>query len=219
MEIRDLYLYAEVAAFLIGCYLFNSLKKGPSVILVFLLAYVLATEQFGRYFRRVLHKPNVEFYNLSTAIEFMVYFYLFSIFFKKSWKKKYSKYLLWIYPIIWLINILFIQGFHIFHTYSMTIGSIAIIILSCLYLQELIDLALDKDITQHAPFWLCTGLIFFYTGGLVNDFIISNTYKIYFTNLRSSLYSLINNILNVILYSGYIMYFICYHRNKNISSL
>lgn len=216
--IKKIYLIAEIVAFIVGCYCYKSLKDKPSKCLVYLLFYVLITEQVGRYFREVLHKSNVEYYNVSTAIEFLVYFYLFSKFFERKRNQLFSKNLLWFYPIVWLINILFIQGFHRFHTYSLIFGSVLIILLCCMFFLELLSITLEVDITKYAPFWLCTGLLFFYTGIISSDLLITYFNRIRFFNGQLSLYKIISNILNLILYSGYIMYFVCYHRNRNISS-
>ena len=216
LSLKYIYYFAEITAFLIGCYFYKFLPKRTGKVLLYLLLFVLCFESIAIYFTRVLQKPNVEVYNISTAVELVVYYYLFTQFFRTTFYQQIAKWLILIYPLIWLTNILFIQGFHQFHTYSLAIGSISIIILSLLYFNELLNDTTTLNITDNPAFWLFTGCLFFYAGILVNDFFVGFTHKIKLESVNLSLYRIINNTLNVILYFTYIMFFKCYQQNKNL---
>lgn len=215
LSLKNIFYLAEITAFLIGCYCYKYLPKKTGKVLLFLLLYVICNESIGIYFNRVVHIPNVELYNVSTAIEYLVYYYLFTQFFRLAINQKIATWFIIIYPFIWFINICFIQGFHQFHTYTLTIGGISIIILSCLYFAEFLTFTSKTKITHLPAFWLCTGLLFFYSGILINDFFIMDTHVIKFDIINLSLYRIISNVLNVILYFTYIMFFRCYQQNKN----
>lgn len=207
-------VYIEIIVLSFGILYYQRMKKSPFKLLVWLLLIVVIAESIGGYQRRILHIRNVEVYNISTCIEFITYGYLFWTSFSNKKLKLITKYFIIIYPIIWLINILFIQGFHVFHTYTMTIGSIYMILFSCLIFYEIFISNKKINLFKSPIFWLSTGLLFFYAGDLINGWFVKFTHKIKFNILDFTLFKLINNSLIFILYFTFIKIFQCFKIQK-----
>jgi hypothetical protein len=104
-----IFLYFEIAAFIYGLIYYKRIKKTSFGKLVWLIAIVVLAEVIGTYQRRVLHVPNVQVYNVATLIEFILYGLIFSEIGKPSKWSWFSKYFVFIYPIIWLVNITLIK--------------------------------------------------------------------------------------------------------------
>lgn len=205
--------FFELLAFIVGLINYKKLKDTQFGKLVWLLLLVIIAESIGIYQRRFLHIRNAEVYNVSTVIEFIVYAWIFSSIILSINLNKLIKLFILLYPIIWFINIIFIQGFHVFHTYTMTLGSFCMILMSNGYYLDIIKKEKKKNLLEIPEFWFSTGLLFFYSTDIVNSNLIKLTYQIKITK-EISLFKVINTSSNVILYSCFIVMFILIAKMK-----
>jgi len=109
-----------------------------------------------------------------------------------------------IYPISSFLNILFIQGTHSFHTVTYSIGCLIIVALSIYYFLELFQLTRTLNLVRQPAFWICSGLLFYY----------SCTFPLYgVTNIIPQ--AVVNNLLivfqllDVLLYLSFTIAFLC----------
>ncbi len=201
-----IFLYFEIAAFIYGLIYYNRIRKTIFSKLVWLIGIVVLAELIGTYQRRILHVPNVQVYNIATLIEFILYGLIFSKIYSSAKWAWFSKYFVLAYPILWLINITLIQGFQVFHTYTMSLGSFSMIIMACFYFIGIIQNEEKIDLLNSGAFWFATGILIFYSSDIFNSFFLRNTHKINLFN-GFTLFKLINTILNIILYSCFIKVF------------
>jgi hypothetical protein len=197
----------EILCLFTGIFLYPVLKKSVFRYLVWLLMIVVIAELSGRYESRVLHKPNAWIFNISTNIEFIVYGVIFYKTYHFPKFKKLVFYFLWIFPFMALINIIFIQGFFTFHSITMSIGSLFMVLFCCLYFYEILYQKERMDLLKSSFFWFTTGILFFYTGDLL--------YNLFFSYLTinkydyKTLFKAINNNLIILLYCCFTIAFIC----------
>lgn len=164
---------------------------------------------------------NYWMYNVFTTFEFVFYSYLFSFYFKKT---IFQKIVLWFIPFYLLmvtLNLAFIQGFNkTFHTYTFLLGSFFIVIFCCCFFYEaVLPDKIDQQLSRQPFFWICCGLLIFYLGSVIINAL--------FEYLRNNdlqaegirIYGIINNSLNVLLYSSFCIAFFLCRNNKKISSL
>lgn len=209
-----LFFYVEILALLVGLFYLNKISDSPIRYLIYLLVFVLITEAIGLYFRKVLHKGNAHFYNILIIIEFTVYYSLFKYYLKNRYLKKMINYLLYGFPIVSMLNMIFIQRFLYFATYSAQLGAIITIILCCIYFRQLLTTNSELDLAKEPFFWISTGLLFFYFVGFFNEALISINFRISLGSKEMSLYKIINNILVIILYTNFIIAFRCFRSKK-----
>ena len=70
--------------------------------------------------------------------------------------------LLWLYPAICFVNILFVQGLNDWQSYSYLIGNLLIVGLTVYYFFELFKRPTFINLMMEPAFWICSALLFYY---------------------------------------------------------
>lgn len=159
-------------------------------------------------------------YNIFTTIEFLFYSFLFYNHFKKPNFKKMAILFMPLFFTFSLINILFIQGFNdTFNTYAFLLGSFFIVIFCCLYFFESVQPEkIDDQLSKQPFFWICSGLLIYYLGSVIINALFKYLTSNDLRNEGTKIYTIINNSLNVILYSSFcISFFLCRNHRKKSS--
>jgi hypothetical protein len=154
------------------------------------------------------HGTNHWFFNIFTTLEFIYYGYLFYHIIDAPAKRKVMPLVFLLFILFTIINIFYIQGQGRFHTISYRVGAIVMIVLCFYYFRQLTRLTGYINLLQNPYFWISTGILFFYLGFFFYfsafDYIVYN--KLPF-NL--SLWMIISNTLNVLLYSSFVIALLC----------
>ena len=147
-------------------------------------------------------------FNLVTILEFVFYFFIFSLALRKPVEKKIALLSIPFYLLIATLNIFLFQGFNKFHTISYRLGAVMVITGCLLYFRQLLRTDEQIILLGDAMFWICTGLLFFYLGFF---FYISAFDYIVYSNLpfNRELWKIISHSLNFLLYSCFIISFLC----------
>ena len=192
-------LYFEIAAFAASVIFWYKIKHTRMRWLMFYLFLIVSVELAGRYISRELHKPNYWLYNISVPVEYLFYTALFYWHYTLSRNRILARWFLMLFPVFVLINLLAIQGLHQFNNNFLKIGSLSMIIFSCLYFYEI----LTSEEIIHPPgipmFWIAIGVFLFNTGEFVYS-AASDTLIPYWRKWRPT-FQLINNNLIYVLYS------------------
>ncbi|HEX9513530.1 MAG TPA: hypothetical protein VF939_23730 [Puia sp.] len=199
--------YFELGAFIVSTMVYPGLKGTSFRLFPFFLFFIVLVEFTGRYLKIAFHQ-NTWFYNITTTVEFVFYAYIFELELQDPALKKTASRFMIIYPLLVLLNLLFVQGFRQFHSYTMVIGTIFMIIFCGLYFYELLLNPLEGQLRRDPMFWISTGILFFNLGGLSYD-ILFNLLQKYATNTSGKLFQNINNNLILMLYSCFIIAFLC----------
>jgi hypothetical protein len=151
--------------------------------------------------------PNAALYNFFSVAAFLFYMSVImqEVFALKA--KRAIKYVMIIYTIISLINILFIQKIHIFHTMTFSIGCLVIVVTCLYYFYELFQVPRSIDLKKEPAFWIVSGLVFYYLCTL--PILGALNYLYTFPDVISASIEQIITILNVLLYSLFTIAFLC----------
>ncbi len=149
-------------------------------------------------------------YNFFTPLEFIFYILTLKQIIKDTIAQKIIKFLLFIYPLLCFLNVLFYQGLYAFNSITYAFGCLLIIALCLFYFYELFKLQYAVDLRREPAFWICTGLLFFYCVSFplfvaVNVLITSSSLSL----ILVGWYSFILVVLNCILYSLFSIAFLC----------
>jgi ABC-type multidrug transport system fused ATPase/permease subunit len=204
----DIHNYIEILAFLTSAASYDKLKSGYLRWFIPFLFFIVLIELTGRYFRTVLHEPNAWIYNISTTIEFLFYGSIFYQTYQNSRYKSIVKWFLFLYPVAAALNILFIQGYQYFHTYTMSLGALCMVIFACLYFIDLLNAGKKLDLVRTPMFWIASGLLFFYLGNFVYE-LLFDIIELKQYDFERRLFRAINNSLILVLYSCFIIGFLC----------
>lgn len=136
--------------------------------------------------------------------------YYMSLIMEVVYSRRARKVILWImtvYVIISLINILFIQKIDAFHTMTYSIGCFLIVVISIYFFYELLRVPRSIDLKKEPAFWIVAGLLFFYICTLPILGVLNYLFSIPGVIARSL--EQIIMILNVLLYSLFTIGFLC----------
>ena len=156
-------------------------------------------------------------YNFFNVFEFAFYFVILGKIIKNNRVKMLIRFVIILYPILALANIIFIQKIYGFPALNLAIGCLLIVTICIYYFFELFQLPHSVALTRQPGFWICSGLLFFYSCSFpliapinlikaLPPFVLKN-------------FVTIINILNVLLYSSFTIAFLCRLRTRNSTSL
>jgi len=216
MQILDFlpsYIYVIAISFLVSLTLFFKLKPADRYLRLFppFLLATLSAELLGMYLT-FLKKPNILLYNFFTTVEFCFYLWILGLVISNPRMKRVIRITNLLYAFVVVINVLFVQGTHTFHTITYSIGCLVIVVFCIYYFLELFRLPKSVQLKNNPAFWICSGLLFFYCCSfplyaLVN--LWSGISKLVLKN-----FSQIVTILNVFLYSLFTIAFLCIRNRK-----
>lgn len=202
--------YILIASTLVGIISYFKNKKISAYLegLSFFLLTSLIIEFAADYAIYILKKKsNLFIYNPFTVFEFVFYIWLLRAIIRNKLVKNILLILLFLYPIGAGINIYFFQGTHGFHSITYALGCLLIITFSTYYFYELFLIPEPVSLLFEPAFWICTGLLFFYSCtfslfGLSN--IVTSLPRIIINNIE-----IIINMLNSLLYLMFSIAFLC----------
>jgi len=155
-------------------------------------------------------------YNFFTAFEFVFYLWVIRKVIQSAVIKKALYYILFIYPFLAIINIVFIQKINHFHTLTYAIGCLLIIFFCIYYFFELFRVQHSIRLSSEPAFWICSALLFFYS--CTFPLFVATNLLLNIPDVISRNASFILTLLNVLLYSLFIIAFLCKIKTRKLSS-
>lgn len=164
-----------------------------------------------------LRHPNHWLYNIYLPLEMGFKFYILYIL-----CYRYFRVELLLAPFLLLFAGFYLyesigSGFSKYSFMSNSIGSIGIIIICCSYFYHFLKKEDYVNIYVHAPFWIITGLFFFYFGTTACNIFFNYLASIYVKQHLPIRY-IVFTMLNFILYGCWSYSFICKYRQPISSS-
>ncbi len=184
------------------------------VLSLFLLVN-LATETVFAY-QAKQNINNLFFGNFVTMLQDSLYLYLLREIVRRPKAKKVLLYCLIIYPAIFIVNVMLIQGSGVFHSMTYALGCLLIVVSCVYYFFELFQQTYSVNLGRQPGFWICSGLLFFYTCtfplyGATN--LLNRLPKVILFNLLHILV-----LLNILLYLYFTIAFLCRLKTRNSMS-
>ena len=150
---------------------------------------------------------NMALFNPLTIFQCCFYYFVLYRIIRNPIVRNVAKHLVWIYPLAAGLNILFVQKINTFHSITYSFGGLLVVALSIFYFFELFQRPQALNLTTNPDFWICSGLLFYFSCsfpiyGMANN--LSKMPQFILTNLNS-----IFNVLDVLLYSSFTIAFLC----------
>lgn len=212
MDFIRLYIYFIAFSFFASLILYIHPRPRQLYLKLFppYLLSTLVVEVWGAYTSSI-NSHNNEVYNYFTTLEFCFYlFALHSIIINKK-ARRIIVITLVAYAIVAVINIMFYVKPAMFHMTTYSIGCLIIALFCMYYFFELFRLPKSVDLKINPAFWLCAGLLFFYTMSFTLYAFIYEWAKI---ELMRKSFRNILDLLNMFLYSLFTIAFICTKTRK-----
>lgn len=208
-------LFAAIA-FLAGLTIFRG-DRTPAYLKVFSawLCVNLITEIISNYqsYHRI---NNVIFVDLITVFDFAFYIYFVREIIRSPRVKRILLYCLILYPAIFLVNILLIQGSEVFHSMTYALGCLLIICSCVFFLWEMFQRTYSVNLARQPEFWICCGLLFYYACTFPFYGTTNLVRTLPMVILRNLLF--IFELLNILLYLSFTIAFLCRLRNRKSMS-
>lgn len=182
------------------------LRLFPIFLLITLL--VESTSMFGL----VRRNANAAMYNFFSVFEFSFYFFILGEIIKNVRVKKIVRAIIWLYGLLAIGNIIFIQKIYGFPSLTYMIGAFLIVVICIYYFFELFQISHSVTLVRQPAFWICSGLLFFYCCSFPIFASMNLTKTLPLFIFRN--FGLIVNILNVLLYSSFTIAFVCRLRTR-----
>lgn len=203
-----IHIYFEIAALVVSLLFWRSLDLTRLRWFIPFLFFIVLVELTGRYLPYVLRQPNAWLYNLSVPFEYLFYCSIFLLNYNRQINKFIAKGFLLFFTVYAVVSVLFIKGIYTFNVNFLIIGSFSMLIFCILYLFELYHAEEDYSIWSYPMFWVTVGIMLFNAGefsyNLLSEYLIDKDIDSTLKIFRS-----INNKLILVLYSSFIIAFIC----------
>jgi hypothetical protein len=150
-------------------------------------------------------------YNIQFPIEMLFNCWLLTkLFDTRPDAKKWFSTLFVFYLVVYLTEIS-IKGFYVYAAFSDTIGTILIVISCFVYFYILLEQPRSLNLLIYGPFWIVAGMFLFYFCSLTSKFFFKELMQLHVIGGLPLRY-FIFTILNLILYSFWIVAFKCQYR-------
>ena len=208
-------IFAAIA-FLASLTIFRG-RNSPGYLKVFslFLLFILIVETISA-IQDIYAINNLLFVNLVTVFELTFYIYFVREIIRSRLVKRILLYCLIIYPAVFLVNILLVQGSVVFHSMTYALACLVIIFSCIFYFWEMFQQTYSINLARQPEFWICSGLLFYYACtfpvyGAVN--LLNVLPKVILKNL---LFILV--LLNILQYLSFTIAFLCRLRNRKSMS-
>lgn len=160
---------------------YRYLPAGAKVLFVYLLFDALVSIASSALAYH--HVPNMPLYHFATIIDTVLLLYFFSLVFAGKGWARYLTVAMYVFPLLAVMNLLFLQPLFTFNSYMLSLKSIVVIGLCFLYWwqYEAVTGKAWKDIPLH---WIISGLLLYFSSAFIlftfSDFLISVSSRSFF---------------------------------------
>ena len=197
-----------IVCLLTGIVLYRRLQPKWLRLFIYFLLLTMAVEVIATFYSQYFKKSNHFIVNIYLPLSFGFYFFIFYKTFETKKNKIICSITFIIYLLFFLCDIIFIEGFYSFNSYSYSLGSILIVFCCLLYFMWLFTSDRVMNYFKIPMFWISTGLLFFFVGSLVE----MSLFKYMMNNhldIDGRIYQFIMITLNIVLYGAFTISFLC----------
>ncbi len=149
-------------------------------------------------------------YNVFTTLEFIFYFWMLRQVIRQKVARRIILFFILLYPVVAGLDILRGLSAHRFHSETYALGCFLVAAICIFYFLELFVLPHSVSLVREPAFWICSGLLFFYSCsfpifGYVN--FLNRLPVVIQLNL-----GVILDLLNILLYSLFAISFLCRYK-------
>ena len=155
---------------------------------------------------------NLEVYNISNIVDSIPLFLIYYLEFSNKTLKKTIIIFIAIPTLFSIYNIISLQGYEVFNTYSISIVNLFKILATLLYFYNILKKAENLNLIKTPLFWISSGLLIYSVG----TFLIFSLYDVHLqfpTGVRRLVWS-INSLLYIFLNIIFSIAFLCQPKTK-----
>jgi len=211
MEPKDIILNPILISETIACIL--AIIVGNRDTRRLFLPYLLLTISLkfaGFYSGKSPSEPNMIFFNINILLQAIFCTLLFCIFYPSQWMRRVAIGSFIVFLVFFLVEITR-TPISAYNLHSRQLLSFEVVLLCCLFYFSLIRNDSVLDPLSFPPFWIVTGLFFYYFGSMGLFAFRDSVAQLRLSN-NISIYTLVIAAFNLILYGNWIIGFVCMKR-------
>lgn len=216
-----LILTIEYLTFFAAIFFLHKKRNGIWRLFIPMLFIIICAETLGWYWNNFLikyyhfQKPNAWIFNFNMIITDIFILWLLSTTETLGKARRIIYGLMMVFFLVAIINLLFIQGLWKYNQYTETAGDIIQVITCCYVFYSFIKEEAFRNLLTYEYFWLANGILFSAMGSafLYN---FPNALANFQKHTGISIFTIINDMLNILLYGSLIIAFICRNRNTKL---
>ncbi len=197
---------------LISLIKYKSLNNSLRLLFVYLV--ITCFKEAACIYLALKLENNIHIYNALSIVEFFIIPYIYYKEFTSIKFKNITKYAIIITSIVYLTNVLFIQGLFKFNTYTIIAGRLSLITITLLYFFELLQKVETTSLYKEPMLWVTTGVLFYSVG----SFLVHGLYDLHSQfpmELNLKIWA-INSVLNFMMNILFSISFLCAdNENRN----
>lgn len=203
-----MHMYVELAAWLISLLCWRALTTTQLIWFVPYLTFIVLVELTARYLYHELQQPNAWLYSFSVPIEYSMYiFALASVYTRKIFS------VLALFVLGWLLtyciySVIFVTGLTRVNSNIFVAGSTVCSFFAILSFYELYQQTNERGFFTLPMFWITVGILLFNAGEISLNIYTSFASEHGMRNMVSIFAFINHNLINV-LYSSFIIAFLC----------
>lgn len=206
--------YAEILAFAVGVVSLPRLRFPVLQWLVAFLGLTLLVELAGFYLpTSFIIKHAAKYYNGFIGVQISFFLLCLLIATQKRQNKEAIKAMLVAFAMIFVINLVGIQGVSTFNHITYLAGALFLIVASCLFFFELLSAESTEGLFRNNLFWLVAAILFFFTSTFVY-FLFWFYLVIKELDKGGQLFQILMQVINVVFYSLIIISFLCQMKER-----
>lgn len=216
MMLGEVYLYFMLLAAIAACAFWFQKKISKLLYWVAPFLFIVFFVELIADWMSYKYGSNVLLYNIFTIFDSSFYFLLLreAIISKKM--KQFLIIAVCLFPLFVIFNIFLLRPpSEQFVSMSYALATLIIVFSAIFYFYELFRSDKYIDLARDPFFWICSGLLFYYSCGFplfaLNNFLSSSS------NIFIKNYGSIISLLNILLYSSFIIASLCRVRIRNSS--
>lgn len=191
-----------------GFIYYKQLSKSLHALIIYLCIALLIN--IGGIYLAAHGKNNMPLLHFYTMFELVAVTWYYKRAFSKPWADKWATVIMFVYPVLCVVNFTFFQSIYQFNTYTRPLEAIIIIVFSGIYLSAQNSLIQEEPI-KNAGRWVASGFMVYFCSSLF-QFIFSNMVS---HSASRGVKIFIWNLHDTFVLIMYILFFIAIQHERN----
>lgn len=204
--------YLALLSAIPGVFFYNKLPNNKAKSLLYFIWLAFIIDYIGTNFNNWTGKVNYPIYNFYILISFTYYIVLLKLLLIKIRNQRIASVSLIIYVLFYGFNFLFVQrNLASPFTYVFVVGVLIILLLSFLYLFEILNSKMILNFKRSIYFWFVIGILIFHVSFL--PFMFASLFFLLENN--DAIFNLVLFVLNLLMHSCFVIGFIWSEKKYN----
>lgn len=214
MNIAEIAFYLPLLSALLSLVKWKSMNASQRWFTLLLWLIVLISFA-GEFWTLNFKQNNMPFFHVYILVEYLLLLQVFRLFFKGSIKDRIWLLLAVGFTLIWLVNVVFLEGWWAFPDYIHVLEILVLLVIILLWFRKMLMEKVIKKPERTFEFWICAGLLIYFSGNLIlfifPKFILDEGKQTFQAIWK------FNSVLNILLYTIYTVALLWVKKTKTLS--